>query len=220
MITWIFGSSSDWSQNLIHNLDGDVLEFGRTSAIQTDYEPTTLKDYIEENIADLDTPDRIIFNINTGVPLELPNPIHNFDHIESFSIFNKWWEDNKNQLFFKNYLVQYLAKDLKTKQHQVCYITSQISADHITDSGNVYDLQMYKQLRAMDYEIIWNQRARGLNAFGICPAANTRPMDWSSFIAQKLQTDDLGKEHWLYGVSEPEHGLDLVKWGDWKVELL
>ena len=111
MITWLFGSSSEFSQNMIKHLDGDVVEFGRSNV---SYHPADVKDWIEDNISNLESPDRVIFNINTGMVQELPTPLHDFDSTESFQIFNKWWIDNRNQLFFKTSLVDYLInkKDL------------------------------------------------------------------------------------------------------------
>tara|TARA_B100001287_G_scaffold269841_1_gene267779 strand:- start:3537 stop:4190 length:654 start_codon:yes stop_codon:yes gene_type:complete len=217
MITWLFGSSSEFSQNMIKHLDGDVVQFGRSNV---SYHPADVKDWIEDNISSLESPDRVIFNINTGMVQELPTPLHDFDSTESFQIFNKWWIDNRNQLFFKTSLVDYLInkKDLPSNpNHQVVYITSQISADHNPEWKN---LQLYKTLRAVDYELIWNQRAKNLNAFGICPAANTRPMEWSEYIAVQLQYSNMGKDHWLYGVADTGNGLDFVRWSDWEKTIL
>ena len=77
------------------------------------------------------------------------------------------------------------------------------------------DLQLYKMLRAVDYELIWNNRNYGMNAYGICPAANTRPMDWADYVAQEIQNKDIGIGYWLYGVGETPKGLKMVKYNDW-----
>ena len=45
MITWFFGSSSDFSQNMITKLDGDVVQFGRSNV---SYHPADIKDWINE----------------------------------------------------------------------------------------------------------------------------------------------------------------------------
>ena len=225
MTTWLFGASSQWSQQIVSKLEGEVIQFGRQedeflSIKQVSYHPADVNEWIETNISALDCPNRIIFNINTGMVQELPTPLHDFDSTEAFQIFNKWWIDNRNQLFFKTSLIDYLIniKDLPSiPNHQVCYITSQISADHNPEWKN---LQLYKTLRAVDYELIWNQRAKHVNAFGICPAANTRPMEWASFIAQKMQTETLGNPHWLYGVADTGEGLDFVRWSDWEKTIL
>lgn len=217
MITWFFGSSSDFSQNMITKLDGDVVQFGRSNV---SYHPADIKDWINETLEPLETPQKIIFNINTGMVQELPFPMHDFDTPDQFAIFNKWWTDNRNQLFFKTYLINYLITHKNFKGvvgNEVCYITSQISADHNPEWQN---LQLYKTLRAVDYELIWNQRARGINAFGICPAANTRPMEWSDYITTQLNTGKLGQSHWLYGVADTGNGLDFVRYSDWEKTVL
>ena len=79
---------------------------------------------------------------------------------------------------------------------------------------------MYKTLRAVDYELIWNQRSRGINAFGICPAANTRPIEWSEYISTQLNIGNLGIQHWLYGVADTGNGLEFVRYGDWEKTVL
>ena len=54
-----------------------------------------------------------------------------------------------------------------------------------------------------------------MNAYGICPAANTRPMDWADYVAQEIQNPHTGKEYWLYGVGDTPRGLRMVKYKDW-----
>ena len=76
---------------------------------------------------------------------------------------------------------------------------------------------MYKNLRALDYEIIWNNRNNNINAYGICPASNEVPMDWADYIVGKINTGDLGKqEDWLYGVSRKDNNFSMIKWKDWE----
>tara|TARA_B100001057_G_scaffold498406_1_gene605280 strand:+ start:1047 stop:1724 length:678 start_codon:yes stop_codon:yes gene_type:complete len=225
MSTWLFGASSQWSQQIASTLEGDVIKFGRQEdnfldIKQVSYHPADIKDWISDNIDLLECPQRVIFNINVGMVQELPQPMIDYDSTDSFQIFNKWWIDNRNQLFFKTFLIDYLITNKKITSipnHQVCYITSQISADHNPQWNN---LQLYKTFRAVDYELIWNQRAKKVNAFGICPAANTRPMEWATFIAQRLQVENLGKTHWLYGVTEEDKKLDFVRWSDWENTIL
>ena len=113
MTTWLFGASSQWSQQIVSKLEGEVIQFGRQedeflSIKQVSYHPADVNEWIETNISALDCPNRIIFNINTGMVQELPTPLHDFDSTEAFQIFNKWWIDNRNQLFFKTSLIDYL----------------------------------------------------------------------------------------------------------------
>jgi hypothetical protein len=209
MTNWVFGVSSDFSQNMIANLDGETLEFGRHNF---SYHPSDIKDWIT-SLEKLETPTNVIFNINVGDVDELPYPMHDNDTAEQFKTFNKWWADNRNQLFFKTYIINYLIthRNFKSvRDQQVCFITSQISADHDPKWAG---LQLYKSLRAIDYEIIWNIRNRDITAYGICPGNNSRPMDWSEYIAKQINTQLLGKEEWLYGIAEqPDKHLDMVKY--------
>ena len=222
MSTWFFGASSDFSQNMIKHLDGDVIQFGRSNV---SYHPADIKDWINETLEPLETPKKIIFNINTGSVQELRYPMHDNDPIENYNRFNTWWSDNRNQLFFKTYLMDYMinVRDFSSViGNQVCYITSQISADHNPEWAG---MQLYKQLRAIDYELIWSNRNNNLNAYGICPAANTRPMDWSEFMAKHINKESTGKHNWLYGVAEKsfvgwnkpanDDGFSLITYSDW-----
>ena len=221
MINWVFGVSSEFSQAIIQTLDGDTIQFGRNKedkegVIKVDYHPADVKDWVEDNIANLDTPDRIIFNINTGMVQELPSPMHEKKPVaEQFQIFNKWWADNRSQMFFKTYLMDYLIS-YRQFNKKVCFITSQISADHNPEWKR---LHLYKNLRAVDYELIWTLRSKDCNAFGICPAANTRPLEWAEYIGRHIQTDTIGKQHWLYGVADTGKGLGFVKYSDWEITL-
>ena len=229
MSTWFFGASSDWSQRIITQLEGPVESFGRQAnpskyIKQVDYQPNAIKTFVDE-LELLPLPDTIIFNINTGPVTELPDDLSEIDygHYEvyagntAFNSFNLWWDTNREQLFFKTYLSNWLTR--KGYTGNICYITSQISADHNPDFKH---LQMYKNLRALDYEIIWNNRNNNINAYGICPASNEVPMDWADYIVGKINTGDLGKEDvWLYGVSRlhaPGHyrNFTMVERKDWE----
>lgn len=213
--TWLFGAGSPWSQRIISNLDGEVIQIGRNLTSDSDivkikYDPSNAKHWLESKARDLPTPTRLIFNINTGPVLELDSDITK-DVSKQFEIFDDWWLCNRQQLFFKVMLVNWLQEE-KNFSGDICYITSQISADHNPDWKH---LHMYKNLRAMDYEIIWNNRNNGLNAYGICPAANTRPMDWADYISNLIQQPDIG-EYWLYGISEVDEQISHMGWDDWQ----
>ena len=219
MVTWFFGASSDWSQRIISKLEGQVVQFSRSSnerrnsdidSIETVYDPSGLKEWLDTVAIEQPKPDRVIFNINTGMVEELSSNIY-LDIPTQFTIFNDWWINNKEQLFFRTTLMNWLH-NVHNFKGDVCHITSQISADH---NDNWRDLQLYKMLRAVDYEIIWNNRNYGMNAYGICPAANTRPMDWADFVAQEIQDPNIGIKYWLYGVGETPKGLKMVKYQDW-----
>lgn len=213
--TWLFGAGSPWSQRIKNNLSGEVIPIGRNLSGDPDittikYDPSNAEHWIHTVASDLPIPDRLIFNINTGPVLELEEDILK-DVARQFQIFDDWWLCNKQQLFFKVMLVNWLIKE-KNFSGDICYITSQISADHNPDWKH---LHMYKNLRAMDYEIIWNNRNHGINAYGICPAANTRPMEWADYISNLIQQPDIG-EHWLYGISEVDEQLSHMEWSDWQ----
>ena len=213
--TWLFGAGSPWSQRIIGNLDGEVIQIGRNlssdpAIIRIKYDPSNAEHWLETKANDLPTPTRLIFNVNTGPVLELDSDIIK-DVSRQFEIFDDWWLCNRQQLFFKVMLVNWLQKE-KNFSGDICYITSQISADHNPDWKH---LHMYKNLRAMDYEIIWNNRNNGLNAYGICPAANTRPMEWADYISNLIQQSDIG-EHWLYGISEVDEQISHMGWDDWQ----
>ena len=78
---------------------------------------------------------------------------------------------------------------------------------------------MYKNLRALDYEIIWNNRNNNINAYGICPASNAQPIKWADFIASKINEGTLGiEDSWLYGVMHnvSDKGDDQFKMISWK----
>ena len=213
MSTWFFGASSDWSQRIITQLEGPVESFGRqanpTKNINyVDYQPSAIKPFVD-SLELLPLPDTIIYNINVGATSEIESGM---GYEESFRVFNKWWMDNREQLFFKTYLSNWLTT--KGYTGNICYITSQISVDHNPDWKH---LHMYKNLRALDYEIIWNNRNNNINAYGICPASNEVPMDWADYIAGKINTGDLGKqEDWLYGVSRNDNNFSMIKWKDWE----
>jgi len=214
-VTWLFGAGSDWSKRIASNLEGDVLLIGRNLSNDPDittikYDPSSAENWIHTVASDLPVPDRLIFNINTGPILELEENILK-DVAHQFQIFDDWWLCNKQQLFFKLMLVNWLINE-KNFDGDVCYITSQISADH---NPQWKHLHMYKNLRAMDYEIIWNNRNQNLNAYGICPAANTKPMEWADYISNLIQQPDIG-EHWLYGISEVDEQLSHMGWNDWQ----
>ena len=68
MTTWLFGASSQWSQQIVSKLEGEVIQFGRQedeflSIKQVSYHPADVNEWIETNISALDCPNRIIFNI-------------------------------------------------------------------------------------------------------------------------------------------------------------
>lgn len=208
-ITWFFGASSSWSQKIINDLDGEVIQFSRntdigSTGVNTQYtKEGVIKLLI--TIAEFETPSRIIFNINTGTPDSLlENTQSNIE--VNYNLFNKWWEENNEQLFFRYCLIDYLI-NTRNFIGDVCFITSQISADHNPAWSH---LLTYKNLRAIEYELIWNFRNRGVNAYGICPATNARPMEWAEFISKFIQSENVGNSYWLYGVTEDEKTRELA----------
>lgn len=224
MVTWFFGASSDWSQQLISKLNGQVFQFSRSAelrrnpdidAITVEYDPVGAKEWIETVALMQPKPNKVIFNINTGNVKELSENIIE-DVSNEYEHFNEWWFNNREQLFFRTLLMNFLHKTYNF-QGEVCHITSQISADH---NPRWKDLQMYKTLRAVDYELIWNNRNNGMDAYGICPAANTRPLEWADFIAFQINAGNLGKNNWLYGIDEvvDTGELRMIKYGDWSNE--
>jgi hypothetical protein len=55
MSTWLFGASSQWSQQIASTLEGDVIKFGRQEdnfldIKQVSYHPADIKDWISDNI--------------------------------------------------------------------------------------------------------------------------------------------------------------------------
>ena len=224
MTTWFFGASSDWSQRIISKLDGQVIQFSRSinerrnpdiDSITVNYGPSHhAKLWIEEVASVQPKPNRVIFNFNTTATPELDKDMLT-DVQEQYKVFGSWWENNKQQLFFRTLLLNWLSNTHNYKG-DVVHITSQISTDHNPEYKH---LQMYKTLRAVDYEIIWNNRACGMNAYGICPASNRIPQQWADYIAEHIQSDEAGK-HWLYGVAETDDPdiLTMIKYNDWEKE--
>ena len=56
-----------------------------------------------------------------------------------------------------------------------------------------------KMQRALDYQIIQNERAHGINSYGICPANIQDNVEWPKYIA-KLICDKNKNASWLYGI--------------------
>ena len=211
--TWFFGTSSKWSEVFIENLPGDVFKFGRNlskkqGTYTVNYHPDRLNSQFKE-FDKFPIPSLIVFNINTGGVKELHTPYQEENTVENYTTFNKWWKDNSEQLFFKHTLLEYLLGRGFTGK--VCYITSQISVDRNPKWNN---LLLYKSLRSIDYELIWNMRNKGVNAFGVCPASNRVPERWASFISNFIQKPDIGLNEWLYGVSENsnDNSLTMIKY--------
>ena len=215
MSTWFFGATSDWSQHIISQLPGKVESFGRQNnplknIQQVYYHPKLVGQTIKQ-LEEFDLPDTIIYNINVGPTSEIESDM---GYVDSFEVFNKWWMDNRDQLFFKTCISKWLVEQGWTGN--ICYITSQISADH---NPNWKHLHMYKNLRALDYEIIWNNRNNNINAYGICPASNAQPIKWADFIASKINEGTLGiEDSWLYGVMHnvSDKGDDQFKMISWR----
>jgi len=204
MINWFFGASSQWSQKVISGLTGTTVQFGRTEnkelgIQQAMYTPSLFINWLE-SLKNLDTPDRIIFNLNIGTPAKLL-PYTSKTVLDNYKIFNQWWEDNNTLQFFKYNLLDYLITE-RGYRGDVCLITSQISADHNPAWSHLFT---YKSLRAIDYELIWNFRNKGVNAYGVCPATNARPLEWAEYISKFIQKESTGKKEWLYGVVEDEN---------------
>jgi|TARA_B110000858_G_C17796335_1_gene472612 hypothetical protein len=229
MSTWFFGATSDWSQRIISQLEGTVESFGREASPyknikQVFYHPDLIQSFIHKELEPLSLPDTIIFNINTGMVKELISTEEHEGEM-TFETYNEWWVNNRDQLWFKTYLTNWLT--LKGWKGNICYITSQIAADHRPKFAH---LHMYKNLRALDYEIIWNNRNNDINAYGICPASNAEPMDWADYIVSRINDGDLGKggvdkgminrgaqgPTWLYGVAFDGDDFRMVEWKDYQ----
>ena len=99
MVTWFFGASSDWSQQLISKLNGQVFQFSRSAelrrnpdidAITVEYDPVGAKEWIETVALMQPRPDKVIFNINTGNVKELSENIIE-DVSNEYEHFNEWW---------------------------------------------------------------------------------------------------------------------------------
>ena len=192
MNIWLFGKSSDFSQHMIdqwHKEGYQVTEFGRENVNYMN--PAEFVEQVKQN---LPLPDFVVYNINVGVPFELNRPIHKQNVDTQKIIFNEWYQNNLNVNFFKVFLFDWLLEN--NFKGEVAHITSQIAKDTNPEYKN---LLIYKMQRALDYQIIQNERAHSINSYGICPANIQDNVEWPKYIA-KLICDKNKNSSWLYGI--------------------
>tara|TARA_B100000963_G_scaffold267846_1_gene236046 strand:+ start:279 stop:932 length:654 start_codon:yes stop_codon:yes gene_type:complete len=192
MNIWLFGKSSDFSQHMIdqwHKEGYQVTEFGRENVNYMN--PAEFVEQVKQN---LPLPDFVVYNINVGVPFELNRPIHKQNVDTQKIIFNEWYQNNLNVNFFKVFLFDWLLEN--NFKGEVAHITSQIAKDTNPEYKN---LLIYKMQRALDYQIIQNERAHSINSYGICPANIQDNVEWPKYIA-KLICDKNKNASWLYGI--------------------
>ena len=104
-------------------------------------------------------------------------------------------DTNKNYVnFFKIFLFDWLLS--KNFNGEIAHITSQIAKDTNPEYKNLLN---YKMQRALDYQIIQNERAHSINSYGICPANIQDNVEWPKYIA-KLICDKNKNASWLYGI--------------------
>ena len=91
---------------------------------------------------------------------------------------------------------------------EIAHITSQIAKDTNPEFKN---LLTYKMQRALDYQIIQNQRANGINSYGICPAHIKDVVGWPRYIAT-LITEVTKDQSWLYGIIKEEREIYYISY--------
>ena len=204
MNIWLFGKSSDFSQHMVDQWHEDghkVTQLGRENVNYTN--PA---EFIEEAKDKLPFPDYVVFNINVGVPFELNHPIHNQNVDTQKIIFNEWYQNNLDTNFFKVFVFDWLIEN--NFKGEIAHITSQIAKDTNPEFKN---LLTYKMQRALDYQIIQNQRANGINSYGICPAHIKDVVGWPRYIAT-LITDVTKDQSWLYGIIKEERQIYYISY--------
>ncbi len=201
MSIWLFGKSSEFSQHMASQWkeDGhDVNEFGRSDVNYADPEKFIAM------VSKLTIPNYVVFNINVGVPFECSPNLHKQSVYTQKLIFKEWFDNNLDVNFFKMYIFNWLI-DKKFKG-DIAHITSQIAKD---TNPEYKGLLNYKMQRALDYQIIQNQRAYGINSYGICPANIQDSVAWPKYMA-KLICDKDKDPSWLFGIIKEEDQLNYI----------
>ncbi len=188
---WLFGKSSDFGQGMVKQFESlgyNLVTFGRENL---DY--ANPKQFIESNNK-LPVPQYVVYNINVGVPFEMNRPIHEQNTFTQKLLLNEWYQNNLDVNFFKIFLFDWLLS--KNFNGEIAHITSQIAKDTNPEYKNLLN---YKMQRALDYQIIQNERAHSINSYGICPANIQDNVEWPKYIA-KLICDKNKNSSWLYGI--------------------
>tara|TARA_B100001057_G_scaffold468264_1_gene527272 strand:+ start:23044 stop:23673 length:630 start_codon:yes stop_codon:yes gene_type:complete len=191
MNIWLFGKSSDFGQGMVKQFESlgyNLVTFGRENL---DY--ANPKQFILSNDK-LPVPQYVVYNINVGVPFEMNRPIHEQNTFTQKLLLNEWYQNNLDVNFFKIFLFDWLLS--KNFNGEIAHITSQIAKDTNPEYKNLLN---YKMQRALDYQIIQNERAHGINSYGICPANIQDNVEWPKYIA-KLICDKNKTASWLYGI--------------------
>ena len=203
MNIWLFGKSSEFSQHMTsqwQKSNFNVIEFGRENINYSNPE------LFIEQAEKISFPDYVVFNVNVGVPFELNSPIHKQNVNTQKLIFGEWFQNNLDINFFKVYIFDWLLDN--NFKGEVAHITSQIAKDTNPDYKNLLN---YKMQRALDYQIIQNQRAYGINSYGICPASIQDSVGWPKYIASLITNSDKDKS-WLYGIIKDEKEINYISY--------
>ncbi len=203
MNIWLFGKSSEFSQHMTsqwQKSNYNVIEFGRENINYSNPE------LFIEQAEKISFPDYVVFNVNVGVPFELNSPIHKQNVNTQKLIFGEWFQNNLDINFFKVYIFDWLLDN--NFKGEVAHITSQIAKDTNPDYKNLLN---YKMQRALDYQIIQNQRAYGINSYGICPASIQDSVGWPKYIASLITNSDKDKS-WLYGIIKDEKEINYISY--------
>tara|TARA_B100000900_G_scaffold232247_1_gene197252 strand:+ start:1705 stop:2355 length:651 start_codon:yes stop_codon:yes gene_type:complete len=203
MNIWLFGKSSEFSQHMTsqwQKSNYNVIEFGRENINYSNPE------LFIEQAEKISFPDYVVFNVNVGVPFELNSPIHKQNVNTQKLIFGEWFQNNLDINFFKVYIFDWLLDN--NFKGEVAHITSQIAKDTNPDYKNLLN---YKMQRALDYQIIQNQRAYGINSYGICPASIQDSVGWPKYIASLITNSNKDKS-WLYGIIKDEKEINYISY--------
>ena len=203
MNIWLFGKSSEFSQHMTsqwQKSNFNVIEFGRENINYSNPE------LFIEQAEKISFPDYVVFNVNVGVPFELNSPIHKQNVNTQKLIFGEWFQNNLDINFFKVYIFDWLLDN--NFKGEVAHITSQIAKDTNPDYKNLLN---YKMQRALDYQIIQNQRAYGINSYGICPASIQDSVGWPKYIASLITNSNKDKS-WLYGIIKDEKEINYISY--------
>ncbi len=204
MNIWLFGKSSEFSQHMVNKWNDQshsITQFGRENVNYRN--PAEFIEGLKEQFG---IPDYVVFNINVGVPFELNRPVQKQNVDTQKIIFNEWYQNNLDTNFFKVFLFDWLLEN--NFNGEVAHITSQIAKDTNPEFKN---LLIYKMQRALDYQIIQNQRAYGINSYGICPSNIQDSVGWPKYIASLITNTN--KEHsWLYGIIKEENEINYISY--------